>query len=83
VLREHKDDLHRLADLLVERETIDKEQFERLLAGESEQGVFVDSTAPPSASGESKKARKPRSKAKPFPVPGALSKPPPPEAAKG
>jgi len=83
VLREHTDDLRRLADLLVERETIDKEQFERLLAGESEQDVFADSTAPPSASGESKKVRKPRSKVKPYPVPGALSKTPPPEAAKG
>jgi cell division protease FtsH len=83
VLREHKDDLHRLADLLVERETIDKEQFERLLAGESAQAVFVDPTAPPSASGEPKKARKPRAKTKPYPIPGTLSKSPPPEAAKG
>ncbi len=83
VLREHKDDLQRLADLLVERETIDKEQFERLLAGESAQAVFADSTPPAQPGGAGKKARKPRPKTKPYPVPGALSKPPPPEAAKG
>ncbi len=83
VLREHDSDLRRMADLLVERETIDKEQFERLLAGESEKDVFTDSTTTPAASGEPKKARKPRPKTKPYPVPGALSKPPPPEGAKG
>jgi cell division protease FtsH len=86
VLREHDADLRRMADLLVERETIDKEQFERLLAGESVQDVFADS-APPASADEGKKARKPRAKPKPKPkpytVPGALSKPPPPEAAKG
>jgi cell division protease FtsH len=82
VLREHLDELRRMADLLVERETIDKEQFERLLAGESEEDVFADTT-PPAAGGETKKERKPRPRAKPYPVPGALSKPPPPEAAKG
>jgi cell division protease FtsH len=85
VLREHDGDLRKMADLLVDRETIDKEQFERLLAGESEKDVFVD-PAPPAATGsESKTARKPKpkTKTKPFPVPGALSKPPPPEAAKG
>jgi cell division protease FtsH len=83
VLREHKDDLAKMADLLVERETIDKEQFERLLAGESEQDVFADSTPPAETGDKGKKARKPRPKTKPYPVPGALSKPPPPEAAKG
>jgi len=83
VLREHKDDLQHLADLLVERETIDKEQFERLLAGDSEQDVFADSTPPAKTGDEGEKARKPRPKTKPYPVPGALSKPPPPEGAKG
>ncbi len=81
VLREHIDDLHRMAGLLVERETIDREQFERLLAGDPAEEVFADSGLPPE-SPETKKPRKER-KAKPFPVPGALSKPPPPETAKG
>ena len=40
VLREHMDELHRLSAILIERETIDKDQFERLLAGESEESVF-------------------------------------------
>jgi cell division protease FtsH len=75
VLREHEDELNRLANLLVERETIDKEQFERLLAGESEEAVFADLTAPPSE-GEGKKPRRERSKPKPLPLPG-------PEGAKG
>src|SRR5207253_10559951 len=39
VLREHMDDLHRLSQILIERETIDKDQFERLLAGETEDAV--------------------------------------------
>ena len=40
VLREHMDDLHRISQILIERETIDKDQFERLLAGEAEDAVF-------------------------------------------
>src|SRR5207302_11180436 len=44
VLREHIDELHRLAGILIERETIDRDQFERLLAGEQESDVFVDET---------------------------------------
>ena len=36
VLREHMDDLHRISQILIEHETIDKDQFERLLAGETE-----------------------------------------------
>ena len=40
VLREHIDDLHRISQILIERETIDKDQFVRLLAGETEEQVF-------------------------------------------
>ena len=40
VLREHMDDLHRISQILIERETIDKDQFVRLLAGETEDDVF-------------------------------------------
>ena len=36
VLREHMEELHRISQILIERETIDKDQFERLLAGEDE-----------------------------------------------
>src|SRR5439155_41339 len=42
VLKEHSDDLHKLSLILIERETIDKDQFERLLAGEDEESVFAE-----------------------------------------
>jgi cell division protease FtsH len=83
VLQEHLDDLHRLAAILIDRETIDKEQFERLLGGESEAKVF---TEPESGETAEKRERKPRKarqpKTRPYPLPGALSQPPP-ESAKG
>jgi cell division protease FtsH len=81
VLREHIDELHRISALLIERETIDKEQFERLLAGESPESVFPEEEkAPP---GEKKPERKPRAepKPRPFPLPGATMQPPEPEGA--
>ncbi len=46
VLTERMDDLHGISQLLIERETIDKDQFERLLAGEPEESVFVDDAEP-------------------------------------
>jgi cell division protease FtsH len=80
VLREHIEDLHRISQVLMERETIDKDQFERLLAGESEESVFPEeepAAAPPvgKPSPEPKRAPRPR----PFPIPGATMQPPPPE----
>jgi cell division protease FtsH len=82
VLKEHMDELHRLSAILIERETIDKDQFLRLLEGASEEEVFADE-APPSAP-EEEKAKEPRPvpKPKPFPVPGAMMQPPPPDPAK-
>jgi cell division protease FtsH len=83
VLRDHIDELHKLSSILIERETIDKDQFERLLAGEPEEEVFREETPP--AAEEPKKpepAKRPRPQPKPFPLPGALSQPPPPEGAK-
>jgi cell division protease FtsH len=81
VLREHMDDLHQISKLLIERETIDKDQFERLLAGEAAETVFPDEA--PSAPAETDKP-KPRSepKPRPFPLPGATMQPPP-EPAEG
>ncbi len=69
VLREHLEDLNRMANLLIGRETIDREQFERLLAGESEERVFADAAVPPGG-GDGKKPRKSRAKPKPYPLPG-------------
>ena len=45
VLAEHMEELHNLSELLIERETIDKDQFERLLAGESPETVFPEAEA--------------------------------------
>jgi cell division protease FtsH len=76
VLREHMDELHRISQILIERETIDKDQFLRLLNGEPEDAVFPDeteATAPAQQpAGEPRRAPKPR----PFPLPGATMQPP-------
>ena len=47
VLTEHIDELHAISQLLTERETIDKNQFERLLAGEHQESVFAEPEPPP------------------------------------
>jgi cell division protease FtsH len=81
VLREHMEDLHQISQLLIERETIDKDQFERLLAGETPETVFPDESPAPEAEPDAPKPRiepKPR----PFPLPGATMQPPP-EPAEG
>ena len=63
VLRAHMDELHRLSAILIERETIDKDQFERLLAGESEESVFPPEVAP-SPRSRSRRPRRSRSSAR-------------------
>jgi cell division protease FtsH len=84
VLKDHIDELHRISLILIERETIDKEQFERLLAGDSEETVFADEPAKqPTPEPADEKKRKPEPKTRPFPIPGATMQPPPPEGAKG
>jgi len=81
VLLEHIDDLHRISQILIERETIDKDQFERLLAGESEDAVFPPEPEP-SAEPEKEPQRRPQVKPRPFPLPGgAAMQPPEPEAS--
>jgi cell division protease FtsH len=47
VLDAHEELLHKIAVILIERETIDKDQFERLLGGENENTVFVDDSSTP------------------------------------
>ena len=79
VLEQHIDKLHQLSMILIERETIDKEQFERLLAGDAEEDVFVDEQPEPAPEPSREPERKPAPKPKPFPLPGAAMKPPPPE----
>jgi cell division protease FtsH len=83
VLRAHMDELHRLSAILIERETIDKDQFERLLAGEAEESVFPaeEPVLEPEPEGEAE--RKPKLKPQPRPLPGAAMQPPPPDPAAG
>src|SRR5581483_49920 len=82
VLREHMDDLHRISQILIERETIDKDQFERLLAGEPEESVFPEEQAPPPVPAPAPEPeRRPQPKPRPFPLPGATMQPPKPEGA--
>jgi cell division protease FtsH len=78
VLKEHMNELHRVSGILIERETIDKDQFERLLAGEDEATVFPDETpeAPAEAPQEDRR-RRPQPKPIPRPFPGATMQPPP------
>jgi cell division protease FtsH len=80
VLRDHMDGLHRLSAILIERETIDKEQFERLLAGEPEDSVFAEPEAPVEEP-EPEAEKKPLPRPQPRPLPGAAMQPPPPEGA--
>jgi len=80
VLQEHMTELHRISAILIERETIDKDQFERLVAGESEESVFPDEVPEPEPVPEEERKRLPHPKPRPFPQPGrALQPPPPPE----
>jgi cell division protease FtsH len=79
VLREHMDDLHKISNILIERETIDRDQFERLLAGEDEGTVFPDEAPAmpePEAEPEAKRQRQPRPR--PFPLPGSAMQGPDP-----
>ncbi len=77
-LKTHIDELHKLSGLLIERETIDKDQFERLLAGEDPATVFPDEPKPeePEAPAEERRKR-PQPKPVPRPFPGATMQPPP------
>jgi cell division protease FtsH len=76
------DELHRLSAILIERETIDKDQFLRLLEGASEEEVFAEEPPVTAPEAEQPKERRPAPKPKPFPVPGAMMQPPPPDPAK-
>jgi cell division protease FtsH len=80
VLRAHMDELHRLSAILIERETIDKDQFERLLAGEAEESVFPEE-APIEVVEEPEAEAKPKLKPQPRPIPGTAMQPPPPDPA--
>jgi cell division protease FtsH len=82
VLGEHMVELHNLSELLIEQETIDKDQFERLLAGETPDSIFQEPDKTPPDGGEPEKKPRAEPKPRPFPLPGATMQPPPePEGA--
>jgi cell division protease FtsH len=81
VLQTHMDGLHRLSAILIEHETIDRNQFERLLSGEPEETVFPEPEAPGPDAAEEPRARLPRPRPRPQPLPGTLAKRLPPDAA--
>ena len=83
VLEDHLEELHKLSAILVERETIDKDQFLKLLEGATEEEVFPEDVSEPELEkpkAEEKRKRVP--KPKPFPLPGQAMQPPDPEGAK-
>jgi cell division protease FtsH len=82
VLNLHMEELHQLSELLIERETIDKDQFERLLAGEAPERVFPEGEQAPAPDQEPERKPRAEPKPRPFPLPGATMQPPPePEGA--
>jgi cell division protease FtsH len=83
VLEQHMEELHRLSSILVERETIDKDQFLRLLDGAPEEEVFPEEAEPEPETPKPGEKRKRLPTPKPFPLPGQAMQPPDPEGAKG
>jgi cell division protease FtsH len=79
VLREHMEELHKISAILIERETIDRDQFERLLAGEDEATVFPDEApAQPEQPEPETKPERERPRPRPFPLPGSAMQGPDP-----
>jgi cell division protease FtsH len=79
VLRAHSDELHRISQILIERETIDKDQFARLVAGEDEESVFPIDEAPVPSQQQPEPTRRPETRPRPFPLPGSAMQPPEPD----
>jgi len=82
VLLEHEPQLHAIAAILIEHETIDKEQFQRLLQGEPARDVLSDpeSKAPPAVRPKRARARRPLEALPVHRPPGALVEPTDPAA---
>ena len=69
LLSERRKDLDRVSNILLERETIDAEQFVALLDGKSESEVFVDEDEPEPVEPEAEPERPQREGARPSPRP--------------
>ncbi|MGD9694396.1 MAG: ATP-dependent zinc metalloprotease FtsH [Thermoleophilia bacterium] len=70
ILVEHRNDLETLSQILLRRETIEREEFLRLLDGESEESVFAerDRRAAEAAKGDAA-TPEPKAKRNPYPAP--------------
>ncbi len=83
ILEAHMEEIHLISALLIEHETIDRDQYERLLAGESAESVFPE---PPPKVDEEESAEEPKPAAdpspgfgpEPRPLPGTLAQELPP-----
>jgi cell division protease FtsH len=81
VLSQHIDELRRLARILIEYETIDRDQFERLLAGEDVESVFKDAERRlPQVAPEQPRKEPSRPRGIGLPLPGNLAQGKPPES---
>ena len=69
LLTERRKDLDRISNILLERETIDAEQFVALLEGKPESEVFVDEEEPEPVEPEAEPERPQREGARPSPRP--------------
>jgi len=69
VLTEHREGLDRISKILLERETIDAEQFEQLLAGKEEDEVFGDEEEPAEREPEPEPEKPRREGPRPVPRP--------------
>jgi cell division protease FtsH len=82
VLREHIDELHKISAILIERETIDRDQYEGLLAGEDESSVFPDEAPEqPELPQPQPEPKRERPRPRPFPLPGSAMQGPDPDPA--
>ena len=72
ILSEHRTSLEKISEILVKRETIEREEFEALLAGKSEEEVFgpEEPSGPEMPLPPTPADRPEREKPRPLPRPG-------------
>src|ERR671934_604072 len=81
VLTSHIDELQSMSKILIQYETFDSDQFERLLAGESPEEVFADQQPKESEPPVAEQPRKePRARGIGLPLPGNIASGQPPES---
>jgi hypothetical protein len=81
VLSEHVDELQSMSKILIEFETFDRDQFERLVAGESAEEVFKDVEKPETETPAPVPKKEPaRPRGLGLPLPGNIATGSPPES---